>query len=35
MNKVLGLSVVLAFAPVAHAADIGAGKAKVETVCAA
>jgi cytochrome c553 len=35
MNKILGLSVVLAFAPVAHAADIGAGKVKVETVCAA
>jgi cytochrome c553 len=35
MNKVLGLSVVLAFAPLANAADIGAGKARVETVCAA
>ena len=35
MNKVLGLSVALAFAPAAHAADIEAGKAKVATVCAA
>ena len=35
MNKVLGLSVILAISPLANAADIGAGKAKVETVCAA
>jgi cytochrome c553 len=35
MNKVLGLSVALAFAPVALAADMEAGKAKVATVCAA
>jgi len=35
MNKVLGICVALAFAPVAHAADIGAGKTRVETVCAA
>ena len=35
MKKVLGLSVVLAIAPVAQAADIEAGKAKVATVCAA
>ncbi len=35
MRKVLGLSMVLAFAPVAHAADVGAGKAKAGTVCAA
>jgi len=35
MKKVLGLSVVLAFAPAAQAADIAAGKARVETVCAA
>ena len=35
MKKVLGLSVVLAFAPLSQAADIGAGKARVETVCAA
>ncbi len=35
MKKVLGLSVVLAIAPVSHAADIEAGKAKVATVCAA
>ena len=35
MNKVLGICVALAFAPAAHAADIGAGKARVETVCAA
>ncbi len=35
MNKVFGLSIVLAFAQVSHAADIEAGKAKVATVCAA
>jgi cytochrome c553 len=35
MTKVLGLSVILALAPVAHAADIEAGKIKVTTVCAA
>src|SRR5207302_10021491 len=35
MKKLLGLSVVLMVAPLAHAADIEAGKAKVATVCAA
>ena len=35
MKKVLGLSIVLAVAPVAQAADVEAGKAKVATVCAA
>src|SRR5437773_358392 len=35
MKKLLGLSVVLMIAPLAHAADIEAGKAKVATVCAA
>ena len=35
MKKMLGLSVVLAFAPVSQAADIAAGKAKVDVVCAA
>ena len=35
MKKVLGLSVVLAVAPFAQAADIEAGKAKAATVCAA
>lgn len=35
MRKALGLAVLLAFAPVTHAADIEAGKAKVATVCAA
>jgi cytochrome c553 len=35
MKKVLGLSVVLAIAPVSQAADIEAGKAKAATVCAA
>jgi cytochrome c553 len=35
MKKLLGLSVVLALAPVSQAADIEAGKAKVATVCAA
>lgn len=35
MKKVLGLSIALAMAPVAQAADIEAGKAKAATVCAA
>jgi cytochrome c553 len=35
MKRILGLSVVLALAPVAQAADIDAGKAKVNEVCAA
>jgi cytochrome c553 len=35
MRKTLGLSLVLAIAPVAHAADVEAGKAKAATVCAA
>ena len=35
MKKVLGLSVVLAVAPFAQAADIEAGKARAATVCAA
>jgi cytochrome c553 len=35
MKKVLALSVILIIAPVAQAADIEAGKAKVATVCAA
>jgi len=35
MKKVLGLSVVLAVAPVCQGADIEAGKTKVATVCAA
>jgi cytochrome c553 len=35
VKKVLGLSLVLAVAPVAQAADVEAGKAKVATVCAA
>lgn len=35
MKKLLGFSAVLAFAPLALAADIDAGKAKVATVCAA
>ena len=35
MKKHLALSVVLAFAPLAQAADIEAGKARVATVCAA
>jgi cytochrome c553 len=35
MKKVLALSVALAFAPLAQAADIEAGKARVATVCAA
>ena len=35
MKKVLGLSVVLAVAQVAQAADIEAGKELAATVCAA
>src|SRR4029077_4725782 len=35
MKKMLGLSVVLALAPLAQAADIEAGKARATTVCAA
>jgi cytochrome c553 len=35
MKKILGLSVVLAFAPFAQAADIEAGKTRAATVCAA
>jgi cytochrome c553 len=35
MKKVLGLSVFLAVAPFAQAADVEAGKAKAATVCAA
>src|SRR6516162_3494378 len=35
MNKLLGVSVLVALAPMAQAADIEAGKAKVATVCAA
>ena len=35
MKKLLGLSVFLAVAPLAQAADIEAGKARVATVCAA
>jgi cytochrome c553 len=35
VKKMLGLSVVLAVAPFAQAADIEAGKAKVATVCSA
>jgi cytochrome c553 len=35
MKKLLGLAVVLVFAPLAHAVDIEAGKAKVAAVCAA
>jgi len=35
VKKVLGLSIVLAVAPVSQAADLEAGKAKVATVCAA
>lgn len=35
MKKLLGLAVILVFAPVAHAADVEAGKAKAATVCAA
>src|SRR5437773_1495275 len=35
MKKMIGLSVVLAVAPFAQAADIEAGKARAATVCAA
>ena len=35
MKGILGLSIVLAITPVAQAADVEAGKAKVATVCAA
>jgi cytochrome c553 len=35
MKRILGLSVVLAVAPLAQAADIEAGKARAATVCAA
>src|SRR5215831_7929544 len=35
MNKLLGMSVLVVLAPLAQAADIEAGKAKVATVCAA
>jgi cytochrome c553 len=35
MNKVLGFSLLLAAVPLAQAADLEAGKAKVATVCAA
>lgn len=35
MKKALALSVALAFAPVSHAADVEAGKARAATVCAA
>ena len=35
MKRMLGLSLVLALAPAAQAADVEAGKAKVATVCAA
>lgn len=35
MNKAFGLSIVLAVAPMAHAADIEAGKATAASVCAA
>jgi cytochrome c553 len=35
VKRILGLSLVLAFAPVAQAADVEAGKARVATVCAA
>ena len=35
MFKALGMSVLLLLVPVAQAADIDAGKAKVATVCAA
>jgi cytochrome c553 len=35
MKKFVGMSIVVALAPLAHAADIEAGKAKVATVCAA
>jgi cytochrome c553 len=35
MKRILGLSIILAFAPAAQAADIEAGKAKVTEVCSA
>ena len=35
MKKAIGLSVALALAPAAQAADMGAGKARVDMVCAA
>jgi len=35
MHKLIGLVAALTFAPFAHTADIQAGKAKVEKVCAA
>src|SRR5450759_5207458 len=35
VKRILGLFIVLAVAPVAQAADVEAGKAKVATVCAA
>ena len=35
MKKILALSIALAFAPGSQAADLAAGKAKVEEVCAA
>jgi cytochrome c553 len=35
MRKLLGLSIVLAFAPLAQAADMEAGKARAAAVCAA
>lgn len=35
MRKLIGLSIVLAVAPVAQAADVDAGKAKAAAVCAA
>lgn len=35
MTRALGMCIVLAVVPVAHAADIEAGKAKAATVCAA
>ncbi len=35
MKRMLALSLTLAVAPVSHAADIEAGKARVAAVCAA
>ena len=35
MKKLSGLFIMLALAPAAHAADVEAGKARAETVCAA
>lgn len=35
MNKIFGVLAVLVIAPIVHAADIAAGKAKAEVVCAA